>query len=433
MSLTLTSRYERQTTLFCTLSNKSDASPLDYDQCGSLIVESLLLLETVIDARRAFVPSLLSPWPQSTDLSSLHSLLRRLQCSYGATLCAEDRVCLRLMTTLDALIQQSDTGTEQELTLIASRLSGPLALSGYLWGPSARSFYQQLDSLTGPTAREALDLRVEVLRAMSVDVTRSCFTCIHFPLSRGISADDDNNSVKGAAGQDSYDPAYITLFVLSCFGGCPLAPKALLPPIVLAQWGFLSICLRGLSSNDLPLRAVSYECLSLAQSLNLSASKAEGIRQFASEIGGNEESQPQLQALFEHVRNGTRQYLQRWPNPSTVLVAEICLGLCHPSSSHYPLLLRALLKKEAMGVNDAVDLATRLIFGGHERSLREEQDWALHLLTAGLNSHEDAAMYRKKSVFEVLAAMQGGPAVDEKASQTIEKLLERSVLPPVEM
>lgn len=197
--------------------------------CGSLVLESLLLLETVVDAQRAFAPSLSTrPWPESAaDVSSLHSLLRMLQCSYSATMSVEDGTCLRLMTKFDALIQQSLQGTNQPpLGLLASRLSGPLALSGYLWGSSAKSYYQRLDGLAHTTALEdALDVRGEVLGEMSLDVARSCITCLNFPLSRGLSAEDDIQQSTRISDNSGYDPAFITLFVLSCLGGSQLPSR----------------------------------------------------------------------------------------------------------------------------------------------------------------------------------------------------------------
>ena len=87
---------------------------------GSLDLELLLLLESLLDMRRAFdatapseggmaAASPFSTWPgasgSSEDATSLGALLRLLQCSYGATLSSEDRACLRIMFTLDALLQ----------------------------------------------------------------------------------------------------------------------------------------------------------------------------------------------------------------------------------------------------------------------------------------------------------------------------------------
>lgn len=186
------------------------------------------------------------------------------------------------------------------------------------------------------------------------------------------------------------------------------------PPLNLPQ---------GLSSQDALVRAICYECLELAQKSLASKRDEQSAQGFQG--GGQEEPQPLLMALLQHVRNGTRRHLEKWPNSSTMLVAEICLGLCHPSSSSYPLLLRALLKKEAMGVNDAVDLGMRLILGGLERDRGGQQSWALGLLMAGIESREDGRIYRQRNVVEVLTAMKGGPAMDEEANQAVSILVKR--------
>ena len=98
----------------------------------SLRLELLLLLESLIDMRRAFdasgsdndddvtaaAPSSQWPWGirdkgangANEEVSGLRALLRLLQCSYGASLSLEDRSCLRVMLLLDALLQGPPNG-----------------------------------------------------------------------------------------------------------------------------------------------------------------------------------------------------------------------------------------------------------------------------------------------------------------------------------
>ena len=95
----------------------------------SLRLELLLLLESLIDMRRAFdassdnddaeaaTPSVQWPWRTSEgaggtdeEVSGLRALLRLLQCSYGASLSSEDRACLRVMLLLDVLLQGPPNG-----------------------------------------------------------------------------------------------------------------------------------------------------------------------------------------------------------------------------------------------------------------------------------------------------------------------------------
>ena len=84
----------------------------------SLHLELLLLLETLVDMRRAFHGTgggeyASDDWPRGGDGSedrSLLALLRLLQCLYGATLSPEDRACVRIMFNIDALLQTTPPG-----------------------------------------------------------------------------------------------------------------------------------------------------------------------------------------------------------------------------------------------------------------------------------------------------------------------------------
>lgn len=125
-----------------------------------LKLEFLLLLETLLGLRRSLAvqaPSLAHPmsdsdsddvghvtahrqppqWPASpAESNALATLLASLLPAYGATLDGVDRVCLRVLLLLDALLAAWHMG-DASLPLLSVRAVGPLAHVGYLWGEAA--------------------------------------------------------------------------------------------------------------------------------------------------------------------------------------------------------------------------------------------------------------------------------------------------------
>ena len=75
-----------------------------------------------------------------------------------------------------------------------------------------------------------------------------------------------------------------------------------------------------------------------------------------------------------------------------------------------------------MGESDAVDLALRLMAGGTPL-LRAEQVWAARLMYAGLLDGQDAELYRRKYVLELLCAAHDGPSVADPGAVDLGLLL----------
>ncbi|GAX77400.1 hypothetical protein CEUSTIGMA_g4846.t1 [Chlamydomonas eustigma] len=445
----------------------------------SLNLELLLLLESLIDTRRAFdspdckttleVPEsggTTGSWPEpgTTDAASLEALLRLLQCCYGASLSPEDRACLRIMFTLDVLLQHGSSGH----SLLSSRLSGPLARSGYLWGQAAKQYYRQMHSDKGKGSGIKVSAKLQSSKRLNADsdlqpndglntaafpvrvlkeecppeVRRAVLTTVWFPSGRTASGDDEEEGAGIAEDADplgksikstwlwpedvraaAFDPAYLLLFSLSCLGGVNPSSVAtrhqglqrtasgiarerehILDVNSFVHWGLLALCLRCLAAKDVLIRALAYECLSLFTQL---LESSDGTASAA--------SHPQLQALLSHVRQGVPYPLARLSSSSCLLASEASFTLSSPTAPAYALVNRAILRKEAMGSSDAINLALRLMGGGTPQ-YRMEQSWAARLLYAGILDGQDADLYRRKYIVEIVSSIHDGPSVETVAS-----------------
>ena len=69
-----------------------------------------------------------------------------------------------------------------------------------------------------------------------------------------------------------------------------------------------------------------------------------------------------------------------------------------------------------------MDLALRLMAGGTPL-LRAEQVWAARLMYAGLLDGQDAELYRRKYVLELLCAAHDGPSVANPGAADLGLLL----------
>ncbi|GIL58550.1 hypothetical protein Vafri_13493, partial [Volvox africanus] len=241
----------------------------------------------------------------ATERTVLSALLQLLQCAYGATLRESDRAILRVLLRLDELLllRQIESGASASDDLgtvdaVARRLSGgPLALSGYLWGAAACHFYEAVAAAeaAGTAAVSATDAAdTWALRARAVvehqpsDPRIIALACVHFPVGRTLTADEDDPWVRsstaappvvvaahgsglgplcgggGSGGRCSTvasaaaDPAWLLPFTVCCLREGAVTVQDL------AGWGLLPLCLRCLASDDLGLRTLAYESLALA-------------------------------------------------------------------------------------------------------------------------------------------------------------------------
>lgn len=254
------------------------------------------------------------------------AMLQAMQCSYGATLAAGDRTVLRVLLLVDDVLRTAETWSMQQGSghmrmdtdddeavpsdeggtaddkddLLARRMAGPLARSGFLWGRAAVQYYSGLEGVLAAVAAqavseedpseqaEAVESALKRYRSTMlqdnwglVEVQRSAAACVHFPDLRTLAADEDkvaygssaSTSVSSAsapappaggseqapgttgpasASEAAYDPAYVLLFALAHAredaGGGSVG--------VLCRWGLCALALRGLGSKDVGLRCV---------------------------------------------------------------------------------------------------------------------------------------------------------------------------------
>ncbi|KXZ49469.1 hypothetical protein GPECTOR_21g695 [Gonium pectorale] len=134
----------------------------------------------------------------AAERSVLGALLQLLQCAYGASLRGSDRALLRVLLRLDCILCAAEAAEEDEggdgggggataavataAGLVGLRLSGPLARSGFLWGPAAAllahvrnavgSPLQQFPHLAALAAAEAAVVLSQPQAPMHKPITR---------------------------------------------------------------------------------------------------------------------------------------------------------------------------------------------------------------------------------------------------------------------
>ncbi|GAA0141611.1 hypothetical protein LIER_02723 [Lithospermum erythrorhizon] len=313
-----------------------------------------------------------------------------------------------------------------EIELIDQQSSDFLVEMDYLWGRAAfnpRKEGQQVivGSYGGLSHTEASkeQRKIQFRENFPVDPKMCAATVVNFPYNRTISdvspdmfhKESFEDVVKGNEAENVrmhiYDPVFILRFSVHCLSMGYVEPQEF------ANSGLLAISIVSLSSPNDDLRKLGYRAIGKFKSEVERSPKGSAIKR--------------LKVLLLYLQNGIEQPGQRIPSPTAVFLAESTLVLLNSLHVHHATVIKFLM------LHPKANMLTVPLFESFfsdSESSSADRAWMLYLLHAGLNTDEDAQIYMRNSIIEILLSFYLSPVCDDKSKELILQILKKSVILP---
>ncbi|XP_042413782.1 uncharacterized protein LOC122002620 isoform X1 [Zingiber officinale] len=332
--------------------------------------------------------------------------------SYGATLSKTDLEILSLIHEIESI-----EGTKYD----------KIAEMDYLWGNSVLKIRKEVvhdgqSSLAMTSYCElAEDQRKMLFREnMPVDMINCVMTVLNLchdgsQLTTSVSIenllqDKFIDVIEQPTSCDSilgYDPAFILRFSLHCL------VIGFIEPIEFSQLGLLAVAFVSISSVDEELRKLGYEVLGRYK-LSLENSRNKDLLQ--------------LQLLLTYFQNGITQPWERVPSIFTIFAAEASFMLIDNRQNHFFTISRFLMHSPKMDFKSVPLFHTTF---KSTDSNKLEHIWILQLLYAGINSIDDAKIYRRNKLLEFLLSFHASSMSNSQSSFLILQIIQKSTKLPM--
>ncbi|KAL8159958.1 LOW QUALITY PROTEIN: hypothetical protein V2J09_001495, partial [Rumex salicifolius] len=339
----------------------------------------------------------------SMDINS-RELLFLLLSSYGATISEVDLEIYAFMQEIESV--QGENGC-------------CVAELDFLWGPATIRIRKELEqeqpiSMKNDANEVETDQRKSRFRAnLLIDPKFCVATVLNFPYKRTLtepfllneSEEDYAHKSNSENFQQilCYDPVFILRFSIHCLS------MEYLNPVEFAGLGLLAVALVSISSPDEAIRKLGYEVLGKFKDILEKCSKKKDV------MG--------LKLLLKYVQNEIEDPSQKIPSIHAIFAAEASLVLLDPSHDHYAAISKHLTKTPRKNVKSIpfFDRSSSSI------DFKADRQWMLRLLYAGINLEDDAPVYMKKSVLEILISFYACPLSDTKSKELILEVVKKSV------
>ncbi|KAG0487245.1 hypothetical protein HPP92_009340 [Vanilla planifolia] len=159
-----------------------------------------------------------------------------------------------------------------------------------------------------------------------------------------------------------------------------------LEPVEFARLGLLAVTFASISSPDEVVRKLGYECL--------------GRFKNCLEHCQRSKDSLQLQLLLTWVQNGVTTAWQKIPSVIAIFAAEASFTSLDHSQNHSLAISKFLMRLPS--VNLKVVPLFDTFFGNNSIHFKTDRLWILRLLYAGLNSDDDARIYLKNNILDLL-------------------------------
>lgn len=335
------------------------------------ILESILDIITLLEG---LLPSDATQGFKESFEKAETAMLRFLLASYDASLSRTDMATWSLIKLLNWRIwrrrsQRDSIQRHDDYDIITAIFEGPISKMQFPWGKAALS--------TGKS------------HAFEIYPLRCAMTVVDFPEWRHLLYEDrlpDDITMDQISPEhfmsyepSGYDPSFIIPACLSLLQSGAITADFLVESMA------LSVIIRCLASDDIFLRAISYECLSLLDQ-NTSSMFVEGSRDVQ-----------RLRLVLDWLKASITLQFQQLRRIHALLAAEILVVIFRPESPMFSLLSKHL-------TNSAFLDHTRLPFLKAGFSFRgtDERMWFQKLLISGIRSAEDIFLYYKAHIFEVV-------------------------------
>ncbi|GMH25511.1 hypothetical protein Nepgr_027354 [Nepenthes gracilis] len=331
-------------------------------------------------------------------------LLFLLLSSYGATVSEIDLEIYNLMDEIDSAEEMD---------------SGKLAELDYLWGSAAirirRERAQEQDILleSGMSEMERDHRRNQFRENLPIDPKLCVATVLYFPYKRNacdgpLSSDQFHNDNAGSAEGETielYNPLFILRFSIHSLS------MEYLDPVEFAGLGLLAIALVSISSPDDGIRKLGYEVLGRFRSALEKCQRKNEVKR--------------LRLLLICLQNGIEEPWQKLPTIIAIFVAEASIVLLDPSNDHYAAISKLLMRSPRINMKGIPFF--RDFFWSDPVNFKTDKLWMLILLYSGINSEEDAKIYLKNSVLEVLLSFYASPLSSNESKELILQVVKKSL------
>ncbi|GMP22619.1 hypothetical protein CsSME_00000555 [Camellia sinensis var. sinensis] len=324
--------------------------------------------------------------------------------SYGATLSEVDLEIYDLMFEIESANESN---------------SGSIAEMDYLWGAAAikvRKEREQEQDLSSVNMNDVEECRRSQFREnLPVDPKVCATTVLHFPYDRTVSEGTlflskyrhDNSETPYANVEKIciYDPVFILRFSIHSLS------MGYIEPMEFASLGLLAIAFVSISSPHDEMRKLGYEALGRFKTALERCQKREGL--------------VRLRLLLTYLQNGIEDPWQRIPCIIAMFVAEASFILLDSSHDHYLTISNFLVRSPRVNVKCIPLFET--FFWSSTVKFKTLRLWILRLLYAGLNSDDDAQIYIRNNILEILLAFYASPLSDSESKELILQVVKKSV------
>ncbi|KAL7262824.1 hypothetical protein ACSBR1_001060 [Camellia fascicularis] len=304
--------------------------------------------------------------------------------SYGATLSEVDLEIYDLMFEIEFANESN---------------SGSIAEMDYLCGAAVIK-QQDLSSVNMNDVEAVEECRRSQFREnLSVDPKVCATTVLHFPYDRTVSEGTlflskyrhDNSETPYANVEKIriYDPIFILRFSIHSLS------MGYIEPMEFASLGLLAIAFVSISSPHDEMRKLGYEALG------------------------------RFKTALERCQKREEDPWQRIPSIIAMFVAEASFILLDSSHDHYLTISNFLVRSPRVNVKCMPLFET--FFWSSTVKFKTLRLWILRLLYAGLNSDDDAQIYIRNNILEILLAFYASPLSDYESKELILQVVKKSV------
>ncbi|KAL5730801.1 diphosphoinositol-polyphosphate diphosphatase [Ranunculus cassubicifolius] len=369
-------------------------------------LEIIKLLRVLYHLRAS--PSSIPPGEDAkTNAKELLSLL--LSC-YGATVSEVDLEIFDLMHEI--------------VSTVASDCVN-IAEMDYLWGTSALKLRERKleDNLLSDntTDSEAVEerRRRQFRENIALDFKICAATILNYPFDRVMSHrpirlknsnyDDlrgmQEDSSTSTEKKQQYDPAFILRFSIHSLS------MGYLNPLEFAGLGLLAIAFMSVSSPDEGIRKLGYEVLG----------------RFKNAVLSHQKKTNDLRLLLTNLQMEITEPWQRVPSMTALFVAEASLILLDPSHDKFETMKKQISSK----VNFKCIPLFKAMFQSVSRNFKTDRLWILRLSHAGLNFENDAQIFIRKGIIEVLLSFYSSSLSDYQSKTLIFQIFKKSMKFPI--
>ncbi|KAK9706771.1 hypothetical protein RND81_07G150600 [Saponaria officinalis] len=402
---------------------------------SSDVIVSGIAVKPISSFLKAFViptedPSEPKSYKSQLEITKLLRLLFHLRARQGGSLSEDDlgvnlnELVLLLLSAYRATVSEIDVeifGVLSEIESAVGMGDKKIAKLDYLWG-SSLSLRKESQMGKDYSNDDIGDAELEHRRSqfrdnLPIDTKLLIDTIVHFPYNgiayqKTLFFDNSHHHVKydvegntKIGSSELYDPVFVLSLSIHSLS------MGYLDPVEFVGLGLLAVALVSTASVADGIRKLGYEVLGrFNDALKSSQKKREVTR---------------LKLLMTYLQNGVEEPWQRFPTISVMFVAEASVVLLDPSHEQYLAISKFLSQTPRIDVKKIPFFYD--VFRTGSVNYRTDKLWLLRLLYTGINHEDDALIFIKNGVPEILLSDYTSSTSDFESKELILQVLKKCV------